>query len=185
MKNTIRVRIIGTLAVVGATLGAVAASSATIAQAAPTYLSGHLIDRATNRCLTSNRAGAVSTQPCNTHNTDPYQFWQQPDFEGLSLSPILINEKTRQCLEGTAKDTGVRTGGCSSYDTAQDWDQGTVGRPPDGDTILPNGWSGALNRLVLDSNRAGQVFLSPPNGGPYQDWHATGSLASAFDANYG
>jgi hypothetical protein len=181
--NRVRVWIAGTVAVVGAILSMVAATAAVARVQPPMGFGptsnvtgyGYLVDRATGRCLASNWAGVVRTQPAPCHNS--YQKYEVWDWLG-SDSASLVNDVTGQCLEGTHR-TGVRTGGCSGSDLAQNWDFGAYSSTPNGFGQLPNAWSN--DATVLDSNKAGRVYLNTANGGRFQDWHASGSLADIVD----
>lgn len=136
------------------------------AHAAHVLGSGKLIDYKTKRCLDSNYNGRVYTNPC-WHN-DNYQTWDE-----TSNGEVMDNQ-TGRCLAGGVDRLHVRTTACGQTG----WEFGNVpNNAPVGTGTLTDG-AYASGSISLDSNYSGHAYEGPSNNGPYQLWHATGSLAA-------
>jgi serine/threonine-protein kinase len=129
--------------------------------------SGKLIDHKTGRCLDSNSRGRVYTLPCNGGR---YQIWDE------TSAGELMNSETGLCLQGGMDRVHVRTTTCGH---TAGWEFGNVpDNAPVGTGTLTDGAYDVPGQLfALDSNYSGHVYEGPTNDGPYQLWHATGSLA--------
>jgi hypothetical protein len=120
----------------------------------------NIADAATGRCLDSNDAGHVYTQPCNGGN---YQNWDQ--IYQSNQTYILEDMQTGLCLGSFGNSDIMAKCGTVSGDSDYRWfmvggDYGTV--------YQNEGFSS-----VLDSNAAGQVY---PNfywsvANLYQNWY--------------
>jgi hypothetical protein len=130
---------------------------------------GKLIDYKTRRCLDSNYHGTVYTNPC--WRNDNYQTWDE------TRAGELMDNQTGRCLRGGIDRLHVRTTRCG---TTAGWEFGNVpNNAPVGTGTLTDGAYDVPGRLLaLDSNYTGHAYEGPTNNGPYQLWHATGTLAA-------
>ena len=141
------------------------------AHAAQVLSTGRLIDYKTKRCLDSNYNGRVYTNPC--WRNDNYQTWDE-----TSTGEVMDNQ-TKRCLAGGLDRLHVRTTKCGH---TAGWEFGNVpNNAPVGTGTLTDG-AYASGQISLDSNYSGYAYEGPSNNGPYQLWHATGSLATYVNA---
>ncbi|MFG2617543.1 RICIN domain-containing protein [Streptomyces sp. NPDC048507] len=139
-----------------AALGTVLIATPAVANPDPGFPQ-NIRNEQTGRCLDSDQAGKVYTNPCTANN--PYQQWISVNL-GTDYYFSFKNVATGKCLTGVSEDT-VRTMSCAegSY-RPQRW--GTFN----------NGRSNQLwNANALDSDDKGNVYLkeSTPNN-RYQSW---------------
>ena len=135
------------------------------AMAAPTpqwSITTGLTDLQTGRCLDSNAAGSVYTNPCQVPGNH-YQDWvesfsAQPSGQG---SFSYQNVATGRCLDSNAAGHLYTLPCQPPGNPYQDWDSS-------GTRFLDH----ATGRC-LDSNQAGNTYTLPCNGGNFQNWKAT------------
>jgi hypothetical protein len=128
---------------------------------------GQLIDYKTRRCLDSNYNGRVYTLPCNGGK---YQIWEETGAGDL------IDGKTGLCLAGGIDRLHVRTTNCghtAGWEFGNNPDNAPVGTG----ALTDSAYDVPGHLIALDSNYSGHVYEGPTNNGPYQLWHATGTLA--------
>jgi hypothetical protein len=154
-----------------AALVALAMTTAAPAMAAPAFYTGGwygLRDAQTDRCLDSNAAGAVYTNPCQVRVNGPdnsYQIWDEVDYRetvgGVTYYVFALqDDATGWCLDSNASGK-LYTRPCQAPGNLyQDWN-----------------WDDATGTITdyetgrcLDSNSAGQAYTLPCNGGGYQLW---------------
>ncbi|MEU8580267.1 RICIN domain-containing protein [Streptomyces abikoensis] len=151
----IRNGISGITAAVGAGLLLTVACATDATAAAPT--SQYRSD-GTGRCLDSDMAGYVYTKGCGRDN--PFQHWYRYDSNGAVQ---LQNTKSGKCLAATST-TSVYAKNCDSNDDSQWWTEEYVTR---GVVMLVN----KRNRMALDSDAGGKVYLNSPwAGNQFQEW---------------
>ena len=114
-----------------------------------------LQDQQTGRCLDSNAAGMVYTNPCQVPG-NRYQDWAQTSLPGGIVS--FEDVATSRCLDSNAAGN-LYTNPCQAPGNHyQDWG-------PSAARFVDH----ATNRC-LDSNAAGSAYTLPCNGGNYQNW---------------
>lgn len=143
-------------------------TGASIAAAAPnaiviaTWQDG-LQDWQTQRCLDSNTAGAVYTNPCQVPGNQ-YQDWTITEWESVSptgAASVFYSYRdvaTNRCLDSNTSGN-LYTNPCQvPGNTYQTWLSPGDSHPD------------ALTGLCLDSNTAGSAYTHACNGGNYQVW---------------
>ena len=161
----------GTVTRIALILGIVASSLTLTAGTAHAWdytMTGQFQDWATGRCLDSNQAGQVYTNPCQQGNG--YQRWRTL---GLRGSGIRGHDRVR--LQNVATGRYLRFDGAtpSSVVTTslfENSDEITADGPDWGNVhfIWPGqNWSGPS---CLDSNHEGIVYHIACNYGTYQTW---------------
>jgi hypothetical protein len=155
-------------AVAAAVLLSLAVTDAAPATATPTRVGFNvysLRDQETHRCLDSNAAGRVYTNPCQAPG-NPYQDWiKYTYYSGYAFQDLA----TGRCLDGNAAGS-VYTNPCQAPGNPyQVW-------------VVGNGGPGYFNLGVyiqtlkardLDSNSAGNAYTTPDMGDPFQYWVTT------------
>jgi hypothetical protein len=153
-----------------------AVSRATAApQATPvsTVLEG-LQDFQTDRCLDSNAAGSVYTNPCQTPGNH-YQMWHVTTWEvvndmfgDLSIEYSLQDEQTGRCLDSNSAGS-LYTNPCQAPGNRyQMWTASNGSGLNFGTNFIGDVQTG----LYLDGNSAGSAYTHSYNGGNYQIWFA-------------
>ncbi len=152
-------------------LAALAMTTAVPAMAAPAavHLSSYgLREAQTQRCLDSNAAGAVYTNPCQVRVGGPdnqYQMWDEVDYQetagGVTYYVFALKDHaTGRCLDSNASGK-LYTSPCQAPGNLyQDWNWDSTG------SALTDYETGRC----LDNNSAGQAYTLACNGGDYQLW---------------
>jgi hypothetical protein len=139
------------------TLLAPPVTGAAFAAANSVVLSGEFGSQATGRCLDSNAAGHVYTNPCDGNNK--YQWWDVST--ALPGRYVLRNQATGRCLDSNTKGS-VYTSPCDNNNTYENW---TLNR--DSATTIES----SQTHRCLDSNKAGSAYTSPcDSNNHYEIW---------------
>jgi Cytolethal distending toxin A/C domain len=142
-------------------LATVNASSASAADIGSNFLHNWQ----TGRCLDSNAAGSVYTNPCQSGNG--YQTWRVIYFGHTDYDIVQIRDvATGHCLW---RDNGNPIAAPCPADTAPNVG-GTLWRAVGSSWNLVNLTDPYADHPCLDSNYAGSVYILGCNGGGYQNW---------------
>ena len=155
-------------AATAAAVAALAVAGSTPAMAAPATPAGtatsvlSLQDFQTGRCLDSNAAGHVYTNPCQTPG-NPYQDWTDNGYTINGKFYLSFRDvATGRCLDSNAAGN-LYTNPCQAPGNPyQDWVHGYPGRPA--------AFFGRQTQRCLDSNAVGNAYTLQCNGGNFQNW---------------
>jgi hypothetical protein len=114
---------------------------------------GNIADLNTDLCLQATSAGKVSTQGCDGHNRQNWQYDIRTTW--------LVNAQTGGCLTAYSDGT-VATRSCRENVTRQEWDSYCF------NSIVQ--WTSVAFGKNLASFKNGSVDLQPPGNGNYQKW---------------
>jgi hypothetical protein len=124
-----------------------------------TPLQTGLMDVQTGRCLDSNAAGNVYTNPCQMPG-NAYQDWVETSWGAPSVS--FQDVATGRCLDSNAAGNLYTLPCQAPGNPYQDWDSS-------GTRFLDH-----ATQRCLDSNYAGNAYTLPCNGGGFQNWEPVG-----------